>query len=385
VGWDSVRLGEVARLRKGTTDPQSAPESNFELFSIPACDAGEADVVLGSLIKSAKTLVQPDDVLISKLNPHIPRVWQVTSSRGFTQVSSTEFLPLVPDATRLDHGYLRQVLVTPDFVDSLVGSIEAATKSRSRVKPQQVLDVAIPLPPLPEQRRIARLLDEADRLQRLRAERNEKAQRILPALFVEMFGDPETNPMGWQTARVGDIARVIRGASPRPKSDLRYFGGDIPWIKISDVKANGKYLRSAAEGVTRAGADKSVLLSAGTLILSNSASVGTPCILGVDGCIHDGFLAFLDIAPEVMRDFLYYVFLASTERLLALAPAGTQANLNTGIVKSFAVPVPPIGLQERFVAAATKVDGVHADLIASTERTDSLVDSLRSRLFAEAM
>ena len=73
-----------------------------------------------------------------------------------------------------------------------------------------------------------------------------------------------------QMVRLGDYLNVIRGASPRPKGDPRYFGGDIPWISISDItREPGKYLSRTREFVTRAGAEKSRLLPAGTLILSN--------------------------------------------------------------------------------------------------------------------
>lgn len=390
MGWEFARLGEVASIRKGTTDPQSTPESTFELFSIPACDAGHPDVVLGSTIKSAKTLVKPDDVLVSKLNPHIPRVWQVTPFRGFTQVSSTEFLPLVPDRARLDHGYLRQVLVTPDFVNSLVGSIEAATKSRSRVKPQQVLDVTIPLPPIEEQRRIAHLLDEADRLQGLRKEANEKAQTILPALFVEMFGDPQTNPMGWDINSLGEVATIQIGPFGSLLHQEDYVDGGIPLVNPKHIQ-DGRICPSNTEAITP---EKHAQLSnyhlrVGDVVMGRRGEMGRCAVVSGE---HDGYLCgtgSLIVRPrEGMAVAPYLASLLShdaTRAALQRASLGlTLPNLNATIVQSLAVMVPPVDAQRRFsdVLAATK-EMLQRQSDATLGLSGASV-ALRSRLFADA-
>ena len=100
-------------------------------------------------------------------------------------------------------------------------------------------------------------------------------------------------PRGWALTKLGDIIEVVRGASPRPKGDPRYFGGSIPWIMISDIsREKGKFISKTRDKVTEEGAKRSRYLESGTLILSNSGTVCVPKILAVDGCIHDGFVAF---------------------------------------------------------------------------------------------
>lgn len=146
---------------------------------------------------------------------------------------------------------------------------------------------------------------------------------------------------------LGNLSTVCRGASPRPKGDPKYFGGSIPWIMISDATGNpGKYIYTTQETVTQEGADKSRFLKAGTLIVTNSATIGMPKILGVDGCIHDGFLAFLDVSKEIHLDFLYWFFIYTRTYLERIAPEGTQKNLNTDLARGLRVPVLPITLQK---------------------------------------
>ena len=159
-----------------------------------------------------------------------------------------------------------------------------------------------------------------------------------------------------QMVRLGDYLNVIRGASPRPKGDPRYFGGDIPWISISDItREPGKYLSRTREFVTRAGAEKSRLLPAGTLILSNSGTVCVPKILRVDGCIHDGFVAFPDLPDSFDKNYLYWFFEYVRPSIIEANRQGiTQVNLNTGIVREIRLPLTSIERQREIVAELEK-------------------------------
>lgn len=174
-------------------------------------------------------------------------------------------------------------------------------------------------------------------------------------------------PKGWAWTRLGEIADVVRGGSPRPKGDPKYFGGDIPWIMISDVsKEKGKFISKTRDTVTKEGAKKSRYLKKGTLILSNSGTVCVPKILAVDGCIHDGFVAFPDLTSNIDILYLYYYFDYIRPKIIQEIRQGvTQINLNTNIVRNITTPLPPLLEQHRIVAKTeeqfTKLDaGVEA-------------------------
>jgi type I restriction enzyme S subunit len=121
---------------------------------------------------------------------------------------------------------------------------------------------------------------------------------------------------------------------------------------ISDVtRAPGKYIYETKDHVTKLGSELSRYLPKGTLILSNSGSIGIPKILGVDGCIHDGFVTFLDMPPDISVDYLYYYFSSITQNLRLKHKQGiTQTNLNTKIVNSLPVPLCETSEQVRIVA-----------------------------------
>lgn len=184
------------------------------------------------------------------------------------------------------------------------------------------------------------------------------------------------------TKKLSEICKVIRGASPRPKGDPKYFGGTIPWIKISDLtKSDGKYLEKTKEFLTEEGKKKSVYLESNTLILTNSATVGLPKITKMGACIHDGFLAFLDISSEVLQDYLYYYFLAFRSHISELAPHGTQKNLNTPIIKSLEITIPSIIDQKKIIQKLDTVTQLSEKGFSSLFQINSLLDSYFEDLF----
>jgi type I restriction enzyme S subunit len=187
--------------------------------------------------------------------------------------------------------------------------------------------------------------------------------------------------------RLGDHLNVIRGASPRPKGDPRYFGGDIPWISISDLtREPGKYLSRTREFVTRAGADKSRLLPAGTLILSNSGTVCVPKILRVDGCIHDGFVAFPELPDSFDKNYLYWFFEYVRPSIIEANRQGiTQVNLNTGIVREIRLPLTSIERQREIVAELEKQFSRLDEAVANLQRVKANLKRYKASVLKAAV
>jgi len=164
---------------------------------------------------------------------------------------------------------------------------------------------------------------------------------------------------------LGEIASVVRGASPRPiQSFLTKSKDGIPWIKIGDVATSGKFITQTAEFVTIAGAEKSRLVKPGDFVLSNSMSFGRPYISKIEGCIHDGWLAISSFQASFLPDFLYHLLRCAPiqNEFSRRAGSGTVRNLNADIVKSLLVPVPLLEEQARIVAILDKFDALVNDI-----------------------
>ncbi len=158
-------------------------------------------------------------------------------------------------------------------------------------------------------------------------------------------------PEGWKWVKLGEICEVVRGSSPRPMGDPKFFTGKIPFLKIADItKIQGKFVYDSHTKVNELGAEKSRLLKKGSLVLTNSASVCIPKFLGVDACIHDGFVTFQNFKIETKLDFLYHYFDYSRPYVIQNNKQGvTQVNLNIEIVNSFDIPLPPLSIQAQIV------------------------------------
>ena len=179
---------------------------------------------------------------------------------------------------------------------------------------------------------------------------------LIKARFVEMFGDININDKNWSCEPLGDLCTIVRGGSPRPIE--QFLGGDVPWIKIGDATdGDNIYLSSTKEHIIQEGVNKSRLVKSGSLIFANcGVSLGFARIITFDGCIHDGWLAMEDIDERLDKVFLLQALNQMTEHFRAIAPAGTQPNLNTTIMKAYKQVIPPIELQRNFIRFADQVD-----------------------------
>jgi type I restriction enzyme S subunit len=242
--------------------------------------------------------------------------------------------------------------------------------------------IQIPLPPLPEQQRIAAILAKADRLRRQRRYALELSAGYLQAVFLEMFGDPVRNERGWEQEKMEHFSRITRGASPRPID--QFLGGTVPWIKIGDgTKGSDLYIASTQEHIIEEGVSKSVFLKRGAVIFANcGVSLGFARILQIDGCIHDGWLSFEQLDERRIKPiFLVKTLNHMTPYLRGLAPEGTQPNLNTGIMKDLPFILPPLPLQEQYAQVVKKYDRLRAQQQEGLRQAEHLFQTLLARAF----
>jgi type I restriction enzyme, S subunit len=170
----------------------------------------------------------------------------------------------------------------------------------------------------------------------------------------------------WSKASLGDIASITRGASPRPIASSRWFSdaSDVGWVRIADVgRSDGIYLRTTTQRLSPDGIARSRYLRPGTLIMSIAATVGVPIITGIPACIHDGFVAIQGLR-SVDQMYLLYTLKSMQDELRSSGQTGSQANVNTDIVKRLQIALPPLSEQKAIAAALLDMD----NLIANLER-----------------
>lgn len=271
--------------------------------------------------------------------------------------------------------------------------------------------IPCPLPPIEEQTAIATFLDrETGKIDELIAEQEkllsllaEKRQATIshavtkglnPDVLMKDSGVAWLGevPAHWEIKQLRHIAKIVRGASPRPAGDPKFFSedaeGNTPWVTVAEVtKDTGTYLDSVKEYLTPLGVEQSQLFDCGTLVFTNSgATLGVPKILAINCCANDGILAFRDLVPTVNIVFAYSFLLTTTERLRTeMKQGGGQPNLNTDIVKNIGFALPPLDEQSEIVAFLSQ-ELERLDALASEANHGiTLLKERRSALIAAAV
>jgi len=243
-----------------------------------------------------------------------------------------------------------------------------------------VKGIPIPLPPLPEQERIAAILDAAEALRSLREQADRRTADLIPALFHEMFGDPATNPKGWRIEKLEDVCSTTSGGTP-DRNNGNYFGGDIPWVKSGEL--NQKIILKTEECLTDAGLQNSSakLQPPGTILLAMyGATVGAVAILGIHASTNQA-ICCIQTGSHLVTDYLYALIKISTPMFLNQRVGGAQPNISQKIIRNMQIPIPPLSLQRAFSARVAGIRTIDANQVTSRRRLDDLFQSLLHRAF----
>ena len=165
----------------------------------------------------------------------------------------------------------------------------------------------------------------------------------------------------WTSCRISDVATVVRGSSPRPAGDPRYFNGTyLPWATVSDVvNASGQYLTETATMLTQEGAHFTRILEPGTFLLTNSGArtLGVPKITKIRAGANDGIAALMNLNPNIVPEFLCYQLETMTAHFRNKVASGNdQLNLNTGLIGATQIIVPPVWEQHAIIEIGTVWD-----------------------------
>ncbi|GAA8742604.1 hypothetical protein HpDR98_03540 [Helicobacter pylori] len=146
--------------------------------------------------------------------------------------------------------------------------------------------------------------------------------------------DALTTLSNWQKVRLGDIAEIKRGASPRPIENPKWFctNSNVGWVRISDISKNSRFLYKTAQKLSKKGIEKSRFVKQNSLIMSMCATIGKPIITKIDTCIHDGFVVFEN--PKIDLNYLYYFLCYIEKEWLESGQQGSQVNLNVDLIKN---------------------------------------------------
>lgn len=202
------------------------------------------------------------------------------------------------------------------------------------ISQQIIKEFKIPLPPLEIQEQIVKEIEGYQKI-------IDGAKMVVDNYKPTIKINPE-----WEMVELGKLCDVVRGSSPRPQGDPKYYGGNVPRLMVADVTRDGMYVTPIIDNLTEEGAKKSRPMKKGEVVMAVSGNPGLPSILAVDACIHDGFVGYRGLSEKLLPKFLYYILFKNMVSNKAKSDGAVFLNLTTDQIKEFPTPIPLIDEQK---------------------------------------
>lgn len=381
--WPTARLPDVAEIIMGQSPPGDTynETANGLPFFQGKAEFGEVSPTPEKWCSSPKKIAEAGDILMSVRAPVGPTNLASTRcciGRGLAAIRANQAI--------LDPSYLRFVLrhAEPKLASMGQGSTFAA------IGRAELASTNFPLPPLPEQRRIVDLLSRAEGIVRLRREAEKKAAELIPALFLDMFGDPATNPKGWPVAKLDSVAQIISGATKGRRFDPSE-AIELPYMRVANVKDGHLDLTDIKTIAVKRGEVEKYRLLPGDLLMTEG---GDPDKLGrgalwsgeIETCLHQNhiFKVRADrsrLLPEYLCELVGSRYGKAYFLRVAKKTTGI-ATINRTQLGGFPVAVPPLDQQQEFGEKLGAVRSIQSQQSAATTKAQASFEALLSEAFA---
>ena len=387
-----VKLEDICEFISGGTPDTKVPR--YFQGKIPWITGAD---ITGNIVSKARSYITEEAIEASATNV-VPKgnILLVTrTSVGKVAVTgvdiciSQDFTGLLPDKTSLNEWFLFYYLVTkqPYFTENQRGA------TIQGIPREIVANLAIPLPPLPEQQRIAAILTKADRLRRLRRYALDLGESYLQSVFLAMFGNLTTNPKGWHFSLLGDLSDLASGVTKGQKFNGKATS-QVPYLRVANVQ-DGYLDLSEIKTIEALPADVEALrLQVGDILMTEGGDfdkLGRGAIWKgeIPNCIHQNhiFRVRFDgniVMPEYFANLLLTQH-AKEYFLRASKQTTNLATINMTQLKQLPVALPPLPLQQKFTQVVHKYERVHAQQREAVRQAEQLFQTLLQRAFAGAL
>jgi type I restriction enzyme S subunit len=386
-----VSLSEIVSELENGSRPEGGVDDSGDVFSVGGehlNDFGEFDFSSVKLIshdfyqQMKRGKVKLNDIIIVKDGATTGKTSFVTDKfPHFPCAINEHVFRLSVKQTVADPRYVFYYLYSPKGNREILDDFRGATVGG--ISQNFVNKVFIPVPSLPEQRRIADLLSRADRLRRLRRFGDSLSASLLQSVFLEMFGDPAKNSKKWKVEKLADVGTLDRGRSKnRPRNATELYGGKYPFIQTGDIANANGYIRSYQQTYSELGLKQSKLWKSGTLCITIAANIGKTAIMTFDACFPDSVVGFIPNEQTNVEYVQYWLSFLQKE-LEETAPESAQKNINLEILRDLNIPVPPLPEQEQFAAVVRRVESLRGRAGESARQGEGLFQSMLARTFGE--
>lgn len=382
--WDLVKIGDCCKVISGSTPRRNKPEYwNGDILWATPKDLSKLDgqylnetpdLITQEGYKSCSTTLLPKGAILFSSRAPIGLV----AIAGKEMCTNQGFKSLIPEKS-VDSNYLYWCM---KFCAPKLAQQGSGTTFKE-VSKTVVERFKIPLPPIAEQKRIAEILDKADAVRRKRQEAIRLTEELLRSTFLDMFGDPVTNPKGWDVVKLGEIAEFLGGGTPSRKQE-DYFKGSIGWATSKDMGVD--ILEDTEEHITQEAIDNSSTqyVSRGNLLVVVKSKILIKRLpvarLEIDCCFNQDIKAILLHDLSTSR-YIHRHMRIGQHSLLRLARGVNTEGLTLEHLKNYKVMIPERKKIYQFCEIDKKIEGKLKHLAGSLQESENLFNSLLQRAF----
>lgn len=382
--WQTVKLGDVFTLQMGKT-----PDRNkLSYFS----KVGNKWISIADITKSDKFIKETKECItdVAVQESGIKKIPQNTVIMSFklsigktaitTEVcySNEAIMAFLPNGLcDFDNNYLYHLFSNKNWSEGSNKAVKGITLNK-----ESLSNVYIPLPPLETQQKIAAVLDKVQKIISESKAILEKYDTLIKSRFIEMFGDPIQNPMGWEVKKLKETTDIITGNTPSRKEKDNY-GYFIEWIKTDNI-TDKNYITTAAEYLSEKGEKLGRTVEAGSILMACIAgslrSIGRVALTDRKVAFNQQINA---IVPKKYNNLFLYVLLQNTKSYAqSTVNMALKGILSKGKLEELVYIVPPLSLQTQFAAFVQQIDKSKFAVQKSLEKAETLYKSLMQEYFA---
>ena len=286
------------------------------------------------------------------------------------------------DQTKIIPEFLEYALRCNRAIDYYKAKLRGSTARRRSLPTPTLLELDVPLPDIEQQRLALTTIHHAKNALDSRQAQLTKLDELIKARFVEMFGDPVTNPFNWPTVELGQRCEIITGNTPS-RAEPENYGTFIEWIKSDNINTPSTFLTPAQEDLSEVGFQKCRFVESGSLLMTCIAGslncIGNVAVTNRRVAFNQQINAITPTCDNVL--YLYWLMILSKPAIHKTINMALKGILSKSQLSSIKFPFPSIECQNQFAAFVAEVDKSKVEVQKALDQTQLLFDSLMQQYF----
>ena len=378
-----LRLSDIYELQMGKTPARSTPAfwngtnawvSISDLTSSDKYISQTRECITDDAITRTGIKKVPKDTLIMSFKLSLGKV-AITATDIYTNEAIMAFID--KEKYDVDIHYMYHYFQAIDWTIGTNKAVKGVTLNKI-VLSEKVIE----LPPINIQHEIAERMDNLNAVTKNLQHQLTLLDELVKSRFIELFGDPVTNPKGWKTNLLKNLGELNRGVSKhRPRNDPELLNGSYPLVQTGDVSNADTYIKEYSSTYSEVGLKQSRMWSKGTLCITIAANIAKTGILTFDACFPDSVVGFIP-GEQTNQIYIHHWFSFFQRILEEQAPQSAQKNINLQILGNLSVMLPPLTLQNEFAAFVELADKSKLVLRQLLEKQQTLKAALMQEYFS---